>query len=494
MGKGLFNTLFSRMLSMYLAVILLIILLLGVTISSMFRNQYISENENELLREAAEINRVIVTQYTDAEKRAVAKDTLRTTVRKYDAMLQLYFIDAAYGKVIFRDEMSEEKWGMLSEIDLSAEAEAVMQNGGDIAIDSDKFKTGNIPIMTLSRSIVDLNGETIGAMFFHTDMSRTNSSMRQVYLDVLLSACIAVILAFLAVTYITMRITKPITDMNNTINRFSGGDYEARVTVSSKDEVGQLGQSFNEMATEINALEQSRRSFVANVSHELRSPLTSIRGFLEAMQDGTIAKEDQPKYIGIVINECKRMTGMVNGLLDLARIESGQYELKLEPFDINELVIRTVLTFEARINAKHIDVNMDFDSEHTIVEADHSQIAQVIRNLVDNAIKFLQDNGKLTMRITSGKDIAHVSVIDNGAGIAQEDLPYVFDRFYKAEKAHTPSGSSSGLGLSIVKRIIEQHGQSIKVESEPGKGAAFTFTLKIYEQQGKPKASTAQRR
>lgn len=494
MGKRSFNTLFSRMISTYLAIILLIIFLLGITISGMLKSQYMTENENELRREAAEINRVIVTQYVDAEKRAVAKDTLRTTMRKYDAMLQLYFIDSAFGKVILRDELNEAKWDPLCDADLSADASAIIMGNGEIEISSDRFTSGNIPIMTLSRQITTTEGEVIGAMFFHTDVSRTNDSIRKVYLDVLLSACIAVILAILAVTYITSRMTKPIVDMNNAINRFSRGKYEARVNITSHDEVGQLGQSFNEMANEINALEQSRRSFVANVSHELRSPLTSMRGFLEAMQDGTISSEDQPKYLDIVINECKRMTGMVNDLLDLARIESGQYELKLEPFDLNELVIRTVFTFEARINAKHIDVNMDFDAEHTMVEADQSQIAQVIRNLVDNAIKFSPDGGALTMRIVTDKKLAVMSVIDQGDGISPDDLPYVFDRFYKAEKAHTPSGSSSGLGLSIVKRIIEQHDQTIKAESQLGKGATFTFTLKLYEQQGRPKANPAQRR
>ena len=494
MSKGIFNTLFSRMLSTYLAIVLLVVVLLGITIGAMFKNQYIGKTEYELRREAEEINRVIVTQYIDGEKRSVAKDSLLTTMRKYDAMLQLYFKDSAYGKVIFRDEQSSNKWETLSDADLSEEAKRVMEQGTDIEISSDRFTVGNISIMTLSRAIVDEAGKTIGAMFFHTDMSRTNDSIKQVSLDVLLSACVAVILAFLAVTYITGRMTKPIVDMNNAINRFSRGDYEARVSITSRDEVGQLGQSFNDMANEINALEQSRRSFVANVSHELRSPLTSMRGFLEAMQDGTIAPEDQPKYLDIVIGECKRMTGMVNDLLDLARIESGQYELKLEPFDLNELVIRTLLTFEARINAKHIDVAMDFAAEHTIVEADQSQIAQVIRNLVDNAIKFSPDGGKLTVKIATDKKLAVISVIDEGDGISPEDLPYVFDRFYKAEKAHTPSGSSSGLGLSIVKRIIEQHGQTITASSPPGEGATFTLTLKLYEQQGKPKASPSQRR
>ncbi len=481
----MFNTLFSRMLTTYLAVILLLLLLLGVTLGGMFQNQYISEKESELRREAEEINSIIITKYLDSEKRSVAKDQLLTSVRKYNALLQLYFVDAAYGKVMFMDETAADKWAPLSDADLSAGAEEIMRTGAEPVISRDVYSLLDIPIITLTMSLTDGEGSVIGALFLHTDMSRTNDSIRQVYLDVLLSGCIAVILAFMAVSYITSRITKPIVDMNNTVMRFSRGEFEARVRANGRDEVSQLGQSFNEMANEINALEQSRRSFVANVSHELRSPLTSMRGFLEAMQDGTIPQEEQPKYLDIVIGECKRMTGMVNDLLDLARIESGQYECKLAPFDINELVIRTLLTFEARINAKRIEVVMDFDSDHTMVEADASQIAQVIRNLVDNAIKFSPEGGKLTVDIQSDKKQAVISVKDDGEGISAEDIPYIFDRFYKAEKAHTPAGSSSGLGLSIVKRIMEQHGQTITAASPPGGGAVFTLTLKLMEQQGK---------
>jgi len=490
----MFKTLFSRMLTTYLAVTLLLLTLLGITLGGMFRSQYIDEKQSELRREGEEINGIVCEKYVDPEKRSVAKDQLNTIVRQYDALLQLYFTDQTLGKAVFMDEESTGKWEPVGDTDITEQVEAII-DGGEESVSSEKYASvADIPMMTLQQPIIDANGTIIGAMFLHVDMSRTNASVRQVYMDVLLSALCGVILAFLAVTYITNRMTKPIIDMNNAVKRFSRGEFDARVSLAGHDEVSQLGESFNEMADEINALEQSRRSFVANVSHELRSPLTSMRGFLEAMQDGTIPPEDQGKYLDIVIGECKRMTGMVNDLLDLARIESGAYELKIEPFDINELVIRTLLTFEARVNARHIEVDMDFQNERTLVEGDSAQIAQVIRNLVDNAIKFSPEGGKLTLGIRADKGRAIVSVKDEGEGIREEDLPYVFDRFFKGEKAHTPAGSSTGLGLSIVRRIMEQHGQEITAASPPGEGACFTFTLKLSEQQNRETRARAQRR
>lgn len=292
-------------------------------------------------------------------------------------------------------------------------------------------------------------------------------------------ALIAVFFATLAVFYITNIITRPIKLMNNTVMRFSRGDFDARVDMRGQDEVSQLGRSFNHMADELNTLEQARRSFVANVSHELRSPLTSMRGFLEAMSDGTIPKEEYGKYLNIVLSENRRMTSMVNDLLDLARIESGQSVLNITVFDINELLVRTLITFEAQINAKNIDMRLELAKNHSGVKADRDRITQVIRNLVDNAIKFSPEGGVLAVKTRFNGDSCYVSVKDNGAGISKEDLPYVFDRFYKAEKAHTPSNTSgTGLGLSIVRRILEQHGQDIFAESNVGEGACFTFTLK----------------
>ncbi len=489
----MFKTLFSRMLVTYLALTLLLLTLLGVTLGGMFRNQYIDEKESELRREAAEINAAVCEKYVDPEKRGVAKSQFEAIVRQYDALLQLYFNDDVLGKVTLMDAESADKWAPIAEMDMTEQAKAIVESGAESVSAGDYASVSGVPMMTLKRPIVDAAGDTIGAMFLHVDMSRTNASVRQVYMDVLLSALIAVIFAFLAVSYTANRMTRPVTEMNNAVKRFSRGEFEARVAVSGTDEVSQLGERFNEMADEINALEQSRRSFVANVSHELRSPLTSMRGFLEAMQDGTIPAAEQGKYLSVVIGECKRMTGMVNDLLDLARIESGMYELKIAPFDVNELVIRTLLTFEARVNARRIEVVMDFENERTVVEGDSAQIAQVIRNLVDNAVKFSPEGGRLTLGIRASKGRAAVSVGDEGEGIRPEDLPYVFDRFFKGEKAHTPAGSSTGLGLSIVKRIVEQHGEEIGVASEPGRGTCFTFTLKLHEQQSRARTS-AQRR
>jgi signal transduction histidine kinase len=314
---------------------------------------------------------------------------------------------------------------------------------------------------------------------FHIDVTQARGALNMVYAEVMLVSLVAVLLSVIAVYYTTARLTKPFMEINDIVQKYSKGDYNVRIPISSVEEATQLAISFNNMADQLKDLEATRRSFVANVSHELRSPLTSMKGFLEAMQDGTIGPEEHEKYIGIVLSETKRMAGMVNDLLDLARIESGKTAIKLEIFDINELIRRTLITFEARIYEQHIEVDVKFAQEQYYVEADSAQISQVLRNIIDNAIKYSPDNSKLRIATYAMRREIYVSIQDSGPGIPEEDIPHVFDRFYKVEKAHTPSKQGgTGLGLSIVKRIIDQHNQTITLKSAKGKGSTFTFTLK----------------
>ena len=477
----MFKTLFSRMLTTYLAVTLGLLLLFGVTAGSVFRNQYITEKQQELYRESCDVAIIITDKYMDEQKRLAAQTEMLIIARRYDAMMTVQFLDEELGKCVFIDEQSADKWAACADMDITEICSRIFYQGEGTRISDDLVQNyTDMPVMSLTCPIIKDGNQTVAALVMHIDTSDMRSSLKQMWMDLLLYSIIAVALAMMAVSYITGKMTKPITDMNQIVRRYSKGEFDLRVEDDGgDDEVSQLGKSFNTMADGLNTLEEARRSFVANVSHELRSPLTSMRGFLEAMQDGTIPVEEQGKYLDIVINENRRMTAMVNDLLDLARIESGQVLLKTEAFDINELMMRTLLTFEARVDAKKLEVELDIGDKKLMVDADSSQIAQVLRNLIDNAIKFTPDGGSLRLSAKADKKQAVISVRDSGKGIDKESIPHLFERFYKAEKAHTPGESAgTGLGLAIVKRIIDQHDQEITVQSQPGKGTCFTFTLK----------------
>lgn len=483
------------MLFTYLAVTLALLVLLGITASSVFVQHYISERKQELTREGSEISTVISEKYLYEEKRNVALDELLTIARKYDGLIQLKFNDEHYGRVYVLNNAdgSSDKWSLIA--DYFSYMNVFSFDGTDKQITKkDVFSPiTDMRTMTLVTPI-KRDIDTVGMLCFTVDMTPTYSVIESVVIDVVIFSTMGIILAFLAVLYITERITRPVSAITKTVRRFSKGEYDARIAYKSDDELGELAASFNKMADEVNTLETARRSFVANVSHELRSPLASMRGFLVAMQDGTIPPESYGKYLGIVIDENKRMTEMVNELLDMARIESGgEQALSLEVFDITEVIRTTVITFEARINEKHINVDMQLGNEQIFVHADKGQIAHVLRNLIDNAIKFTPEGGMLSLHVLEKKQIIWVSIKDSGPGIAEADMPHIFDRFYKAEKAHTrSSGSGTGLGLAIAKRIIDAHEQSIYVTND--NGACFMFSLKRVPRPKRPQRAATQYR
>ena len=467
------NSIYSRMLLTYIAVMLVIIGVIGITVSAVLRRDIREQRREILQREADSLLPYVAT--TTESVQAEMEEKARF-IASYGRHLVKIIRPAGSSAAYYADP----KWEPVGNSDYSdSELKAIFTAAVDGTMDSlPAFADVGFPVLTAYRFTVDPDGSR-AIVIVVDDAKDLIPAEQRIALIASIATMAGFLAAFVLVFAMTSLLIKPFRLVNETVQRYAKGDYNARIPVSGIREAGQLAVSFNDMADQLRDLESTRQSFVANVSHELRSPLTSMRGFLEAMEDGTIPPEEHEKYIGVVLAETRRMAAMVNDLLDLARIESGQTALKLEVFDVNELIRRTLITFEARIYEKQADVEVRFAQDQFFVEADPNQIAQVLRNLIDNALKYSPDGKKLRIATYSMRREVYVSVQDFGYGIPEEDVPYVFDRFYKVEKAHTPSGQSgTGLGLSIVKKIIDQHGQTITLNSAKGKGSTFTFTLR----------------
>ena len=324
------------------------------------------------------------------------------------------------------------------------------------------------------------NDCVVGAVLLHIPTQDLQVGFGDVVPQIVPAAVMALILGTILAFFLARSQTKPLKEIDSAVREFSKGDLTRRVNVHCGGELEELGDSINRMAAELSRLEDSRRSFVANVSHELRSPLTCMRGYVQAMQDGTIPEEDRPKYLQVVMDETQRLTDLVRDLLDLSRLESGNFPMSPAPFDANELVRRNLINFEPRIDEKHIEVEADLGEEPLYVMADASRINQVVSNIIDNAVKFMNgDANRLTVRTRQEGRSVRFTIANNGEDIPEADLPYIFERFYKADKAHT-SGQGTGLGLSICQRIIRQHGSDIQVRSGDGE-TVFEFTLPAAE-------------
>ena len=464
MKKIRFKSIFDRMLFLQCVTVLSLLLLLGVGIGYVSRMQSLSM-EKDVLIEKGQQALSLLTSSTFSED-------LESVVKERKLLIQIIYADNTV--VAYTDE----KWVSLASLPMEKTRVAdVLRRSSEIPETMERYFSGaSFPVYTLFVRF-EQSGKQ-GILMIHSDISRWNASFRQITLWTLAICVIAAFVVLFTSYYIAKRIINPFVDMNHIVQCYSKGDFSQRIPVQGKDEASQLGRSFNEMADQLKNLEVTRQSFVANVSHELRSPLTSMKGFLEAMMDGTIPAEEHENYIDIVLSETRRMTVMVNDLLDLARIESGIITVNFEVFDINELIRRTLITFEARISEKRMELDVRFAMEQSFVYADSNQISQVLRNLIDNAIKYSPEGRTLLVSTYALRKEVYVTIRDTGVGIPAEDVPHIFDRFYKVEKAHTPSPQvGSGLGLAIVKKIIEAHGQSITVKSARGKGTQFTFTL-----------------
>jgi len=277
--------------------------------------------------------------------------------------------------------------------------------------------------------------------------------------------------------------------MADATRAFANGDFSVRVPVEGVDEIGVLAASINEMATSLAELEMSSRSFTANVSHELKTPMTTIGGFVDGILDGTIPEEKHRHYLTIVSEEIKRLSRLVKAMLQLAKIEAGERQIIANQFDIHDTVIQTVFAFEQVIESKDLEIR-GLDVDKIMVEADEDLIHQVVYNLVDNAVKFTNQGGYIEFEFNGDDKMIYVAVRNSGDGIPEDELNKLFDRFYKTDRSRSLDKNGVGLGLYIVRTVIGLHGGEIRARSKQGEFTEFEFSIPLsrnqHEEQNKP--------
>ena len=306
----------------------------------------------------------------------------------------------------------------------------------------------------------------------------------------LIVAAAAFILAFVVVGLFSYRLVKPLRQMSAAAKSFGDGDFSIRVPVTSNDEIGQLATAFNNMADSLSGSESMNRSFVANVSHELKTPMTTIAGFIDGILDGTIPPERQSHYLHIVSDEVKRLSRLVRTMLNLSRIDNGELKLRPNDFDISETVLSTVLTFEKSIDEKKIDIRGLDTLQPMQVHGDEDLLHQVVYNLVENAVKFTNTEGYISFNVSDSIDRIVVTIENSGSGIQSDELPLVFEKFYKTDKSRSQDKNGMGLGLYLVRTIIKLHGGDISVSSVVNEYTRFSFYIPKPQEPPKLKYNT----
>ena len=326
---------------------------------------------------------------------------------------------------------------------------------------------------------------TIGVLYINPGVSPEVdlASLHIVYRTIgrffLWGGLLAVAIAMLLTFILSRRILAPIKALTLTARRLGKGDFSQRVYSRDKGEVGELAQSFNSMADDLERAEQLKRNMVADVAHELRTPLSNIRGYLEAVRDGVIKPD--AGTIRSLDEEVILLSRLVDDLQELSLAEAGELELHPQAEDVSELINQVVTAVQAQAAAKGLSVAVDLPGKLPPVKIDSHRISQVLRNLLDNAVAHTAKGGAITVTAWQQDNWVKVSVTDTGEGISPEEIPNIFERFYRVDKSRARATGGSGLGLTIAKRLVEAHGGKLEVLSEPGKGSRFSFTLPVSE-------------
>jgi len=360
------------------------------------------------------------------------------------------------------------------------------------------FDTGTIENDEYLGVPVIREGEVVGAVYLSHRVegsgvagaiAGTAKFVRSVWWQFLLAGAIAAFIALFLARLLARGMTQPLRDMAQAAQMMARGDYRQRVEVTSRDEVGRLAGTFNQMASEMEGLERLRRDLVANVSHELKTPLSALQAHLENLLDGV--EEANPALLEVMLGQSERLSRLVDELLDLSRLESGDVPLQIEPIRLAPLVDRVVGEIEVARPGRGIQTRNRVPADLPAVEADRERIHQVLFNLLDNAHRFTPPGGVVTVSATRGNGSCQVSVQDTGPGIPPEHLPLVFERFYRVDPSRSRDDGGTGIGLAIARSVVEAHGGRIWAESGDAGGSTFRFVLPIGGPAGRAEAERA---
>lgn len=324
-------------------------------------------------------------------------------------------------------------------------------------------------------------GDTVGYVFVGSSSAGIISMWKELLSIFIFSAASILVLSLIISFIASRKQAQPINEMASAAMRFAHGDFSVRVDSSRSDEIGALAAAFNQMADSLEQSEKQRNEFIANVSHELKTPMTTISGFADGLLDGTIPPERQDYYLGTISSETKRLSRLVRRMLDLSKMQQmPRSEILSHSFDAKELLLQTLLLFEPKITEKELVVEPQFPENSMIVRGDKDTINQVMYNLIENAVKFAEPGSELGVSLFRQDTKAYVSIKNRGGGIPEEEIPLIFDRFHKTDKSRSIDRDGWGLGLYIVKTILNSHGEDIAVTSRDGM-TEFVFSLALYD-------------
>jgi signal transduction histidine kinase len=473
------RTTFSRTFFPAALLLLIALLLVGASFQLLVKDYLVKESYQGLENDGTAIAALASAYYTDGSlstKSFLVNLTVASQVSEADAII----FDTDGRLILCSDSpfgCEHQGWTIDSRYVEQVIAKGTAQHTGIFSgLYDDARYVVSVPILDVRTN------NAIGIVTVSTSMQATSDILDKLSDIYLFVSILSVIAVMLIMSIFARRHSTPLLEMAQAASAFGHGDLSARVSVKSSypQEVEELALAFNNMASSLQKSEYQRKEFVANVSHELKTPMTVIDGYIDGMLDGTIPQDQQSHYMRLVSEETKRLSRLVRSMLDISRLQDqgGIPDEKKTQFDIEECAGQVLITFEQKILQKGVNVEVDMPEHPVYTIANQDYITQVIYNLLDNAVKFCPSTGTIGISIKEGSTKAYVSVFNDGETIPAEELPLLFDRFHKTDKSRSQNRDGWGLGLYIVKTIVCSHGEDISVSSMDGK-TEFTFTLPL---------------
>jgi len=477
------KTIFSRYIRITMMIVIIGFVMLGI-VMMLFFAQYLRTDKQKVLQRNVEavvsITERTYAAYEGSNEQGVPADVFKIMLTNLATNNEVNIIVTDdMGNVILHSSPQGESGDVITQVDtgiirLIAESDEAYEEQGTLGgIYEEEHVSIGMPIYRNTADGTELAGVAIASV----SASPLSGFFKESFEIFLVASILVLILCFFVVGLFSYNLVRPLRQMSDAVKSFGNGDFSVRVPVTSADELGQLAASFNDMANSLSNSEGMRRSFIANVSHELKTPMTTIAGFIDGILDGTIPEKDRNKYLHIVSEEVKRLSRLVKSMLDLSRIDSGEMRTHPQNFDMTNIIFSTLLTFEKSISEKNIEVTGLEEVGQQIVYGDQDLLHQVMYNLIENAVKFTDSGGYISFAISDGIDRTSVAIENSGVGIDAEELSMIFDRFYKTDKSRSKDKNGMGLGLYIVRTIIQLHGGEISVSSQLGKFSRFEFYI-----------------
>lgn len=470
------KTLYSKFLFIYLLFALMMLILISTLSSKLINNSQIQNKAEDLYREA----NLIASSYTDYYYDSnVNYQSLKTnldvlaTYQNADIM-----IITAEGRILLTtlDDGTLYPGYHITDFNPINSNESYYDVGNFYGI----FDTD---VLSVCSPIIN-DYQTSGYVIIHTPIQQVLLIANRMLNNSYIVGFVILLFSLLILLTFTLLVFRPLSKIRYGAEQFAAGNLDYEIPVKSQDEIGYLAASLNYMSDELSETEEYQRRLIANISHDFRSPLTSIRGYIEAMLDGTIPVEMQERYLRIVLSETDRLTKLTSSLLALNQYDTKKIMLDITDFDINNVIKNTIRTFEGICTSKKIFIELVLESESLFVTADMGKIQQVLYNLIDNAIKFSPNDSSIRIETTTVHEKIMISVKDSGIGIPKDSLKKIWERFYKTDISRGKDKKGIGLGLSIVKEIIQAHDENINVISTQDVGTEFIFTLTKAKNQG----------